>query len=81
MRVSGLYGNQARKERKTLLFDGMQRPHTGPGGAAVVGYAHFRRNFHALTRGLFEKVNWDNMIVAGGSVLACLTHRNLHVCI
>ena len=35
----------------------------------------FLENFNFLTGGLFTHVNWDNVFVAGGAVLACLQRR------
>eukprot|EP01105_Mastigella_eilhardi_P026264 TRINITY_DN749_c0_g2_i1.p1 TRINITY_DN749_c0_g2~~TRINITY_DN749_c0_g2_i1.p1 ORF type:complete len:319 (+),score=47.88 TRINITY_DN749_c0_g2_i1:16-972(+) len=34
--------------------------------------AQFERNFDAFTSGQLACVNWDNMVVAGGCILACL---------
>jgi len=32
----------------------------------------FTRRFHILTYHMFEKLNWNNIFIAGGSILACL---------
>jgi len=65
-------------ERDDLLFNGAQMSHTGT-KFAIVDFASFRRNFRAMTRGFFDEIDWSNLVVAGGSVLACLTHKNLEV--
>jgi len=65
--------------RRDLLFDGFQASHT-QSPFAVVPFAIFKRNFSALTRGVLDKLNWENVVCAGGSVLACLTHFDLEVC-
>eukprot|EP00668_Euglena_longa_P044091 GGOE01058684.1.p1 GENE.GGOE01058684.1~~GGOE01058684.1.p1 ORF type:complete len:1789 (-),score=486.60 GGOE01058684.1:265-5601(-) len=43
-----------------------------PGEASIVAPDRFRRNFELFTEGLLQHLNWDNVFVAGGSVLACL---------
>lgn len=32
----------------------------------------FKENFDVLTEGMLRKINWNNVVVAGGSVQACL---------
>jgi len=63
---------------KLMLFGGLQRCYTNT-AFAVVDFDTFRANFRALTRGMFEYVDWTNLIVAGGAILACLTHPSLTV--
>lgn len=54
--------------------------------SCVDGYASFRRNWDIFTHGVLKNFDrWDNVVVAGGSVLACLappqsaaTDRDLH---
>ncbi len=54
--------------------------------SCVDGYTSFQRNWNIFTHGVLKNFNeWDNVVVAGGSVLACLvppqsatTDRDLH---
>jgi hypothetical protein len=32
----------------------------------------FLANFHSFTGGSLQSINWNNVVVAGGSVMACL---------
>jgi len=58
-----------------LLFRDLRPPTSFTGTkSAIVDETTFRRNFRMLTNGLFDGVNWRNLLVAGGSMLACLTH-------
>jgi hypothetical protein len=43
------------------------------GSAAVVPAGTFRANWDAFTEGCLRFLNWDNVVVAGGSIMACLT--------
>jgi len=49
------------------------------GNFAVVDRETFLRNFRALTGGILDCINWQHVVVAGGAVLACLTHPDLTV--
>eukprot|EP00927_Polykrikos_kofoidii_P043731 TRINITY_DN37814_c0_g1_i1.p1 TRINITY_DN37814_c0_g1~~TRINITY_DN37814_c0_g1_i1.p1 ORF type:complete len:1871 (-),score=397.34 TRINITY_DN37814_c0_g1_i1:75-5687(-) len=42
-------------------------------GSAIVSHAEFKENFDIFTEGLLKDLNWDNLFVAGGSVLAALS--------
>lgn len=49
------------------------------GAAAIVDAPTFRRSFDVFTEGVLRYLDsdgggWDNVLVAGGCVLACLTH-------
>ncbi|WIA21882.1 hypothetical protein OEZ85_004256 [Tetradesmus obliquus] len=57
------------------LFTHCSHPtHAHPAGSSsVVGSMDkFAASFEALTGGLFQGVDWSNMVVAGGAVMACL---------
>jgi hypothetical protein len=45
----------------------------GGSPATVKSLDVFLAKFHAFTGGSLRSINWDNIVVAGGSVLACLT--------
>uniref|UniRef100_A0A8H8CK80 Uncharacterized protein n=1 Tax=Psilocybe cubensis TaxID=181762 RepID=A0A8H8CK80_PSICU len=48
--------------------------------ALVTTYAMFARNFDVFTGGAFTKLtSWDNIIVAGGSILACATTHSANI--
>eukprot|EP00026_Physarum_polycephalum_P000319 Phypoly_transcript_00319.p1 GENE.Phypoly_transcript_00319~~Phypoly_transcript_00319.p1 ORF type:complete len:1731 (-),score=444.64 Phypoly_transcript_00319:70-5262(-) len=53
------------------IFDPTNRP---PAGAmsTVATQEDFQRNFNLFTESLLKGLNWDNMFVAGGSVMAAL---------
>jgi len=63
------------------LFSFLQetKPLSGDRHFAIVNRQTFFRNFRALTGGLLDSINWENVTVAGGAILACLTHENLEV--
>eukprot|EP00775_Hariotina_reticulata_P008499 gene8499-8681_t len=57
------------------LFTHMAHPaqrHPLGSPAVVQDLDTFKTSFNMITGGLFENVDWSNMIVAGGAVLACL---------
>lgn len=39
----------------------------------VSNIVEFRDNLRAFTHGVLDRLDWNNVVVAGGSVLACLT--------
>ena len=43
------------------------------GSSAICTKDEFMNNFDIFTEGIFECMNWDNLFLAGGSVLAMLT--------
>ncbi len=45
------------------------------GELAIVSLEEFRANFDAFTEGSLRFLDWRNVIVAGGAVMACLTTR------
>ena len=46
------------------------------GGAALVDRAAFTRRWDAFSHGLFGALDWRNVVVAGGAVLACMLRGN-----
>ncbi|KAL0489973.1 hypothetical protein AKO1_009299 [Acrasis kona] len=44
----------------------------------VYDQKEFLKNFKEFTNSLFENVNWNNLFVAGGSVLGCLMTKSKH---
>ena len=61
-----------------LLFGGSDQPSTSitESGKTVVSLETFQKRFHACTGGVFQSFgasDWNNIVVAGGSVLHCLT--------
>jgi len=68
-------------KRDAQLFPYLQsaKPLCGDRNFAIVDKRTFLRNFRVLTGGLLDTVNWRNVVVAGGAVLACLTHADLVV--
>jgi hypothetical protein len=44
-----------------------------PGAPCVVSEKDFKRNFSIFTEDQLKFLNWDNIFIAGGSVLACLS--------
>jgi hypothetical protein len=45
-----------------------------PGTTCVVNPKEFSRNLDVFTESTLRFINWDNVFMAGGSVLACLSH-------
>lgn len=41
--------------------------------STVSDILEFRENFRAFTHGVLDRLDWQNVVVAGGSVLACLS--------
>ena len=61
-----------------ILFGGSDQPPTPvtENGNTVVDLNTFQGRFHECTGGVFQSLNtsdWNNIVVAGGSVLHCLT--------
>jgi hypothetical protein len=55
-----------------LLFADVARAVRGTGRSSIVSRATFVERFStAFTRGALTGMNWENMIVAGGAVMAC----------
>lgn len=52
-------------------LDGLRKATGNP--FMVSNIIEFRENFRAFTHGVLDRLNWQNVVVAGGSVLACLT--------
>ena len=49
------------------------------GQRSIVKLEEFQENWNLFTQGMFKDMDWNNVVIAGGSVLGCLlpgNHRN-----
>jgi len=63
--------SEEEKEQAVILTKSMEKLEVG--SSAVVSQQEFLDNFDIFTEGILECMNWNNLFVAGGSVLAALT--------
>eukprot|EP01130_Rhizamoeba_saxonica_P016569 TRINITY_DN7680_c0_g1_i1.p1 TRINITY_DN7680_c0_g1~~TRINITY_DN7680_c0_g1_i1.p1 ORF type:complete len:591 (-),score=138.85 TRINITY_DN7680_c0_g1_i1:60-1832(-) len=61
-------------ESEDSISQFFEQPHKAPIGEPSIcsSVEEFYKNFDAFTQGMFNGFNWDNVFIAGGSVLACL---------
>ena len=49
------------------------------GQQSIVSSNEFFDNWNLFTQGMFKDINWNNVVVAGGSVLGCLLPGNIYI--
>ncbi|KAK6533683.1 hypothetical protein TWF694_002615 [Orbilia ellipsospora] len=62
--------SELEKSRYLIPLKDEERRKTGE--KAVVGFEEFKKNFKIFTEGMFENMDWSNVIVACGSVLVSM---------
>ncbi|KAF3902931.1 hypothetical protein AA313_de0210262 [Arthrobotrys entomopaga] len=62
--------SELEKSKYLIKLDEEERRKTGE--KAIVGFEGFKRNFRIFTEGMFENMDWSNIIVTAGGVLVSM---------